>query len=508
MLGLAAAIIIEAGLKIFRAYLMSWAATKQSYKSDLDAVSRVLHAPVDEFEKVASNVWMDRLEALNQFNAFTTGQSRLVLLDLPFVAIYLGVIFLVGGSLGFVLVAMVGLFVALVVLRARSLRLVLEERNTQNSKRDDFITESLDGIATVKSMAMEPQMQRRFERLQQASAAISHRHMSLSNELQIYSSLLGNSVLISIVSVGAIMAIQGIISIGTLACCTLLTSRVMQPVMRGIQVLMELENAQLSRERSRELFKLPHVPVKQKKSGKRGRGDISLRNVRFTCPNDNSLILNNLSLRAAPGEIIGIRGERDCGKSALLKMISGEISPSTGSCRIDGRKISDPDNAKLVNTISYVSQETTIFEGSIMDNITMFRRGPIIDHARMAARLINLEDDIHRLPKGYDTKIGQGITDVLPGGMVQRIVIARALAFEPSILLFDEANSLLDMRSDAALKAGLNALKGKMTIILISNRPSLLAIADKRYVLENGTLVVDKCCPGGAQSAAVRAGNG
>ena len=110
------------------------------------------------------------------------------------------------------------------------------------------------------------------------------------------------------------------------------------------------------------------------------------------------------------------------------------------------------------------------------------------DDLAAAVELLALEDDIHRMPLGYDTLIGQGISDVLPAGMIQRIVIARALALKPTILLFNEANSMLDMRSDSALKQAFASLKGKMTIVIISNRPSLLAIADQQFILKDATL--------------------
>ena len=489
MLGLAVAILIEAGLKIARAYLIGWSATKQNYRKTLDAVTRAVHAPSETFESVPPNVWMDRFESLDQLNAFAAGQSRMILLDLPFVAIYVTVIFLVAGPLGFVLTGMVALFAAIIVVRARVLRRVLTQRADHNARRDDFIAETLDGIVSVKSMAMEPQMQRRFERLQQTSSAISHRCISLSNELQNYSQLLANTVLISVVTAGAVMAIHGMLSVGTLACCTLLTSRVMQPVMRGIQVLMELESAQLARENASALFDLPPVaaPVAEDRSGR--EGEVFLSNASYTYDNAKTPALQKIYLHANPGQIIGIRGEHASGKSTLIKLISGEIAPSSGVCQIGGTGASVTTGGSSRGNIVYVSQDSAIFEGTIMDNITMFRRGPKnIRNARAAARLIALEDDIHRMAHGYDTMVGQGISEALPRGMVQRIVIARALALNPSILLFDEANSMLDMRSDAALKRGLQQLKGDTTILLISNRPSLLQIADRLYTLKNGFL--------------------
>ncbi len=489
MIGLASAILIEAGLKVIRAYLMSWSATKQNYAQNLEAVSRVVHAPPDRFEKEASNIWMDRFESLDQFNAFSAGQSRLIILDLPFVAIYLSVIFLVAGSLGFVLLGLIGLVVLAIVIRAQAMRRVLKEQQTHDSRRDDFIAETLQGIESVKSMAMEPQMQRRFERLQQTNSGISHQSILLNGELQTYSQLVANIVLISMVTVGAVSVINGTLSVGTLACCTLLTSRVMQPVMRAIQVIMEIQGAKLDRDNADKLLDLPAVEPAPVARSDRAPGRIDLKDAGYTYQGSETPALDGVSLTVAPGEIVGIRGEHASGKSTLIKLISGELAPTDGTCQINGKDAHTLNASELSRNMVFVSQDSAIFEGTVMDNISMFRSGPqAIKNARRAAQLIALEDDIHRMPKGYDTPIGQGITDALPRGMVQRITIARALAVNPSILLFDEANSMLDMRSDNELRKGLMKLSGHMTILLISNRPSLLAIADASYVLKNGVL--------------------
>ena len=489
MLGLGAAILAEAALKVIRAYLMSWSATKQNYEQNLEAITRVVYAPPDRFEREASNVWMDRFESLDQFNAFSAGQSRLILLDLPFVAIYLGLIFLVAGSLGLVLIGVVGLVVCVIFSRARVMRGVLREQQTHDSRHDDFIAETLQGIETVKSMAMEPQFQRRFERLQQTNSAISHRSILLNGELQTYSQLAANVVLISMVTVGAMAAINGIVSIGTLACCTLLTSRVMQPVMRAIQVIMEIQGAKLARDNAQKLFELEAVSSGTAPGATSVPGAIALSGAGYTYEGSERPALQNINLRIAPGEIVGLRGEHASGKSTLIRLISGEVAPTTGSCKINGENAHVVAHSGLARHMVFVSQDSAIFEGTVMENITMFKNGPsAIENGRTAAKLIALEDDVHRLPQGYDTVIGRGITDALPRGLVQRITIARALATKPSILLFDEANSMLDMRSDNELRKGLKELAGQMTILLISNRPSLLAIADRSYVLSGGVL--------------------
>ena len=171
-----------------------------------------------------------------------------------------------------------------------------------------------------------------------------------------------------------------------------------------------------------------------------------------------------------------------------MKLITGELKPTTGSVVIGGLE-SCPDREQLqVKDVAYVSASTATFKGTILENITMFRTGAAVEAAQHAAKLIGLEDEIHRLPDGYDTPLAQGVAQTFSSGLLQRVVIARALARKPRILIFDEANSLLDFQSDASLRAGLESLKGAMTAIIISNRPSFLSIAERVYDLKGGTL--------------------
>jgi len=190
-------------------------------------------------------------------------------------------------------------------------------------------------------------------------------------------------------------------------------------------------------------------------------------------------------LQIAPGEFIGLRGEDGTGRGTLASLIMGDLAPSTGAVTIDGIQPYGKYRRLLNQRIGHAAANPVVFEGTILENITMFGPGFRLEAARRAAQLIGLEEDIHLLPEGYDTLLAQGVGDSLSSGLTQRITIARALATDPKILIFDEANTLLDMRSDRLLLAGLEKLKGRVTTILISNRPSSLRVADRVFEVKN-----------------------
>lgn len=477
-------IIIEALLKILRSYTIGWAAIREGFVHNQNAVSRLLNAPMREVMKESSASWLDRLEAQAQLNKYEGGQSRLILLDLPFVAIYLSVVAAVAGSLVLVPVSMILLFASFVIWRRRSLGQQLAERNKHDRRRYDFITECFNSIYTLKSMAMERLMERRLERLQVTTATLTHKNILLSNEFQAISTLFANMILIAVITFGAMFVIEGTLSIGALVCSTLLTSRILQPVMRGIQVWMELETMQIARECASGLMSLSESPVKP--ASKPTKGAIKFDQVDLASNDNEHLLLNKVSLDIAPGEIIGIKGERSSGRTNLLRLISGELTPQKGLITIDGLPV---DHHHAVSKVSYVSAQFDMFQGTIIENISMFRKDGALARGRIASQLIGLEEDVLRLPLGYNTPLGKNIEEALPAGMLQRISIARSLATGRHILLFDEANANVDMKSDRLLRDGLANLSGHMTIVLISNRPSLLAIADRQYELTDGQLL-------------------
>jgi ATP-binding cassette subfamily C protein LapB len=265
-------------------------------------------------------------------------------------------------------------------------------------------------------------------------------------------------------------------------------------VLRGIGMWTEFQNIQLAQQRAGKFNELEVTTgVLSSQSGEI-TGSISLNNVGFEYPGSKQRsCLTGVSLQVRPGEFAGIKGEDGSGRSTLVKLITGEIKPTTGTVVIGGLE-SCPDREQLqVKDVAYVSASTATFRGTILENITMFRTGAAVEAAQHAAKLIGLEDEIHRLPDGYDTQLSQGVAQTLSSGLLQRISIARALARNPKILIFDEANTLLDFQSDAALRAGLESLKGAMTAIIISNRPSFLSIADRVYTLNDGTLEEQQC---------------
>lgn len=484
--GLAVVLVLDATLKIARAHVVGWAAAQYEHQTATELVGRFLYASPTEIESAPPGVHLDRLQAIDTLREFYGGQSRLLLVDLPFLVLFLGLIFVIGGAVVLVPVAMIGVLAMASFFAGRALKERQAQRALLDDRRYSFIIEALSGIQTIKSMAMEPQMQRRYERLQATGAASAYQSIVLGNAVQTIGGVISNLTMVLIVSVGALFVIDGSMSVGGLAACTLLGGRALQPLLRGMSVWTQIQSLDVARAQVAELKQMDHAPAHEPHHLDGLKGGVSFRDVTFRYPGQKQALLDKFSLIVKQGEMLALTGPEGDGKSTLLKLIMGELAPETGNVTIDEHDASGEERDNLALDIAYVPPVATLFKGTILENLTMFREGDAIDQAREAARMIGLEEDIHRLPQGYDTEVSQGVSDELPGGMMQRIIIARALARNARVLLFDEANAGLDRKADTQLMDALAKLKGTMTIVAVSHRPSLIRMADRVVSIHKG----------------------
>lgn len=489
IIGLIAIMGIDALFRYARSAVVIWHASQLDHAMHMSIVDRFLSTPSHEFEQESPGSFMDKIAAVETIRDFEGGQSRLLMLDLPFVGAFVGLIWLIGGSL--VLVP-ISLFCVLVIVTAASgsaLRKVLNDRWEFDDRRYSFIVETLNGIPGIKAMAMEPQIQRRYERLLRTGASATYRTIQLGGVAQSFGAVFSGVTMVTVVSVGAMMVINGSLSVGSLAACTLLSGRTIQPLLKGLSLWTQLQSVDVAREKVGALFDLPIAEPRTTGDVDTLAGQIEFKNVSFRYSDDAPSIFQNLTFKCRAGEMISITGIDNSGKSTLARMIVGELAPTDGQVLIDGMEASGPHRGALSEWISYVPPSPVMFQGSILQNLTMFRSGEAIDNARLAAQAIGLEEDIHALPQGYDTLLNQGIAEQLPMGFLQRLTIARALASKPQILIFDEANNTLDAKGDKKILKALEVLKGGPTIIAITHRPSLMRAADRRFLLKNGQMI-------------------
>jgi ATP-binding cassette, subfamily C, bacterial LapB len=493
--GIGIALILEALLRLGRSYVSGWMGARFDHLAGSAAMERLMSISIIEYDRHGAGEHLERYNALNTLKEFYAGQAILVACDLPFAVVYLGAIAYLASHLVLVPIAIIVLFAVSALILGRQLKKSLFSRMMADDRRFSFIIEVLGGIHTVKGLAMEEQMVRRYERLQETCAEAEYSVALSSASAQSAGALFSQIVLFGVVGYGATFVIDGALTVGGLAACTMLSGRSMQPMQKAVGIWTRLQSIELARDRLQDLFamqveKMPGAPELPQV-----RGEIELQNMSFGYGKNKDgdelpPLFENINLRIEAGETIGISGGNASGKTSLLYIIMGVLAPLSGAVRIDGNDISEFAPSSIRRQASYLPQEGILFNGTILENITMFREDKI-DDAMDISKILGLDTVVAHMPQGYDTKVGDGASDKLPRGFRQRIAIARALVDKPRILLFDEANTSMDGAGDATLKFLLEKLKGRVTLILVTPRPSMLSISDRIYDI-TGTDVVER----------------
>jgi len=487
--GVVAVLIADALIKISRVAVVGRLGAAFNHQAHLELFRRILDAPPERFAKVPVSVQVHQLRSLQSVADHYGDQARLLAIDLPASGIYLAVLIFIGGWLALVPVCLLAVFMLFALNRNKVLQKVVSERADHDDRKSDFVLEVLSGAKTVKALAMEALIMRRFERLQKTTARMSARYMRLASQARDASALFGTMTTICVVLFGATMVIEGTFSIGGVAAATLLSGQFIQPFLRAINQWTDMQRLRHDYDQVTSLFQLPEVAHREPLETELV-GSIALDNLVLpeTSAYDPARIAA-LNLSIDPGQFIGLRGTSSGDLANLLSVLTGEREPQSGQIRIGGHNYFGASRHALRKAVACVESKAAIYNGTILENITMFGAVSDISHARMAAQLIGFEKEIHLLPKGYETMLGGDLGGKMPLSTLQRVGLARALAGEPKVLILNEANAHLDQQAERGLIEALNRLKGQLTVIIVSRRPSMLAVADQQYELTTSGLV-------------------
>jgi ATP-binding cassette subfamily C protein LapB len=486
LLGLAGVVVVDVALRILRDTLITQTAVEQAFRQRVLGVARLIYADPASLKGKPGRYWLDRMMAVEDVASVNEKADKSLFIDLPFVVIFLGMTALIGGWLAAIPLVLIGVFVLVMRAMTSRQRSWAEERRQEDEKRYSQIAEWLGGIGTIKCLAMENQIDRRYEAMLARGVAYSYYAVLQNNRLPMLGQLFSNLMMVAVSTGGAVLVIQGAMSIGSLACCSMLATRVAQPVFRVMSIAAHMRAFALVEARANAVHGLPATPAPPMNAA-RPRGSLRLREV-CVAPRPGWGGFKSLDLVVEAGEIVGITGPMGCGKSAVLSLVDGTLRPDSGYVLIGGEDAASPDTPPLGRALQRIDGRVTIFRGTILENVAMFRTGAFIAEAVAAVEVIGLESQINKLPEGYDTQIGDGAATVLPYGFQQSLMIARALAQQPVFLLVSQIGALLDIDNFRRLERALRHMPSPPTTLLASERGSVLTAASRVYEIRDGAL--------------------
>jgi subfamily B ATP-binding cassette protein HlyB/CyaB len=492
VIGLVAISMFETVLGILRTYLFAHTTNRIDVELGARLFNHLLALPMAYFQARRVGDSVARVRELENIRNFLTSSALTLAIDLLFTVVFLAVMFAYSPLLTWIVLGSFPFYIAISAGMTPLFRRRLDEKFRRGAENQAFLVESVTGIETVKAMAVEPQMQRRWEEQLAGYVSASFRVLSLGNTASQLVQFISKVVTAGILYFGARLVIEGGLSVGELVAFNILAGRVSAPVLRLAQIWQDFHQARLSVQRLGDILNTTAEPTyTPSRAGLPAiRGNISFDHVTFRYRVNGREVLHDVSFDVPAGQVVGIVGPSGSGKSTFAKLVQRLYVPESGRVMIDGVDLAMADPWWLRRQIGVVLQENVLFNRSVRENIALADPAMSMERIIAAATLAGAHEFILELDEGYDTIVGErGST--LSGGQRQRIAIARALIADPRILIFDEATSALDYESERIIQHNMKEIAKGRTVLIIAHRLSTVRAADRIVTLEHGRLVED-----------------
>lgn len=486
-IGLICAMVFEALLSGIRTWVFAHTSSKIDVELGARLFRHLLNLPLAYFQSRRVGDSVARIRELENIRSFLTGNVMTLVLDLLFSFVFLGVMLWYSVTLTLVVLASIPVYLLLSLVFTPVIRRRLEDKFNKGAENQSFLVETISGIDTVKSMAVEPRWIQKWD--QQLAAYVSS-GLAVTNVATVAGggvTLTSKLVTAAIMWIGATLVIDKQLTVGELVAFNMLAGQVSSPILRLAQLWNDFQQVGISMSRLGDILNTHPEVAGQKTRLPRLQGAIEFDQVSFRYRPDAADVLRQVSLKVRPGEVIGIVGRSGSGKSTLTRLVQRLYVPDRGRVLVDGQDLAIIDTPSLRQQIGVVLQENTLFNRSVRDNIALAHPAAPIELVMQAAKLAGAHEFICELPEGYDTVVGEHGTG-LSGGQRQRIAIARALITNPRILIFDEATSALDYESEKIIHDNMRLICQGRTVLIIAHRLSAVRGANRIVVMERGQI--------------------
>ncbi len=489
--GVSLVMVVDLILRTMRGYFLDLASKRIDIKLSALIMEKVLGLRM-EVRPLSAGSFASNLRAFETVRDFIASASVTALIDLPFVLIFVAVIFWIGPLI--LVPILVGILIVLLYawLTQSRLQELTEATFRASAMRNATLIESLVGLETIKGMGAEGLMQRRWEKTAAFLAATGVKLRLLSSTNVNVTQWVQQLVSVAVIIVGVYLIANGQLTMGGLIASTMLSGRIMAPLAQIAGLMTQYHNAATALTSLEEVMARPVERPGDANflSRPKFRGDIEFRNVSFAYPDAGVGALQNVSFKIKAGEHVAVMGRIGSGKSTLQKLAIGFYQPIEGSVLIDGVDLRQLDPAELRQQVGFVPQEATLFYGTLRENLVLGHPQADDEAVLQAAEFANLNEFVNQHPQGFDMMVGER-GESLSGGQRKSIALARAVIHNPPIMLLDEPTGSMDHSTEVWVKRKLAEFSKGKTMLMVTHRTSLLDMADRIIVVDGGKIVAD-----------------
>ena len=489
-IGIAIVYIYELILGLAKNYVFTHTTNRIDVMLSFKLFKHLFALPLKYFESRRVGETVARVRELDSIRSFLTGTPLSSMIDLVFIIVYIVVLFCYNKMLTVIVLCSIPVYAILSAIVTPLFKKRLDEKFETGANTQSFLVESITGVQTVKSYALEPKFEKKWGDLQSDYVKASYKTSMVSATAGTTGQFIQKVFDLLILFFGAKAVMDGNFTVGQLVAFRMLSGRVSGPVLRLVQLWQEYQQAALSVKRIGDIFNTAPEPIlnTNQTAMPKIKGRIAFDKVHFRYNPQGGEVIKGMSFEIEPDTIVGVVGRSGSGKSTISKLVQRLYIPEAGKISVDGMDISLVNPAMLRKQIGVVLQENFMFNGTVAENISIHCPTASMEQIIHCAKIAGAHDFILELPNGYDTVIGEKGMG-LSGGQKQRVAIARAILNNPRILIFDEATSALDYESESIIQNNLKEICKGRTVLIIAHRLSTLREAQKIMVIDKGSLV-------------------
>lgn len=481
-------LLFESAFGYIRQYLMLAATNKIDIRLSRRSFAKLTSLPIEYFESNTAGVITRHMQQIHGIRGFLTGSLFFTALDAIALFIFVPLLFWYSTKLTLVVLGISAMMAGVVFAMIKPFQKRLEALYSAEGLRQSMLVETIHGVRTVKSLALEPKQRKLWDQRSANAVTMYYSVGKMSLNAQTLTGFLSKLMSVAIIGLGAADVFDRQMTVGTLIAFQMLSGRIVTPLVQIVGLVQDYQETAISIKMLGEVMN--RAPERQSSAGLRPKlaGKIDIENLTFNYPGSNIAALDRISISIPAGQVIGIVGRSGSGKTTLTKLLQGLYECQDGVIRFDGVDMREIDLPHLRRSLGVVLQENFMFRGTVRENIAMARPDASFEMIIAAAQAAGADEFIERMPQGYDSFLEENAAN-LSGGQRQRLAIARALLPQPKILILDEAASALDPESEAIFMRNLSRIAAGKTVIIVSHRLSTLVNADQILVFQKGKVI-------------------